>query len=320
MLSTQIIHYVAIDISKAKLDVYFSKEAPHETFDNTPAGIEQLIARCKDYPNALAVCESTGVYHADLVEGCAQRALPIAIVNPSQVRNYAKAMGFLEKNDRIDASVIYHFAQARGLKPMIIDLGSQKDLRAYRSRLKQLTLMIAQEKNHRESARDSFVIKSIESNLTFLESQSDLIVQQMLHLIEADESLMERYTLLRSFKGVGERTALVLLSDLPELGVLNQRQIAKLVGVAPLVCESGQFRGARKIYGGRAVVRQALYMAAISASRFHPVIAPYYQGLLARGKPKKLALVACMRKMLVILSSMLKNNCAFEQRKTISIP
>lgn len=304
-------HYIGVDIAKAKFDVHQAGEEPMLCYQNEASDIKRFISQCKRTSGAMVVCEATGIYHNKLISACQQAGVASAVVNPRQIRAYAKALGHLEKTDRIDASVITQFAHAKALKPMAMSDKWQQDLAAYQTRLKQLVMMIAKEKNHRESTLDPLLLDDIEANIKHLDDRSKRISSGMLELIRQDESLSELYDLYRSFKGIGERTALLLIAGLPELGKLNQREIAKLVGVAPLACDSGLYQGQRKIYGGRQVIRNGLYMAAVSAIRCNPKIKAYYDALVARGKPKKAAMVASMRKMLCILSSMVKNNTKF---------
>jgi transposase len=312
MKNSDEIQYIGVDIAKLKFDIQSADQDIHPScFENDDKGIRKFIAQVKQKKNGMVVCESTGIYHLKLIQACHDAGISCASVNPRQVRAYAKAMGYLEKTDKIDGKIIREFALARQIQAAPADPEWLQALQQAQSRLRQVVLLIAKEKNHRESTLNGRHLKDIDEHIVFLENQLDRLSKEMIELISADEGLLEQYKLLRSFKGIGERTALILISNLPELGKINQRQIAKLVGIAPLACDSGSFKGARRIYGGRAVVRSGLYMAVISMIRYNPVIKPYYEHLLSKGKVKKVAIVACMRKALVILNSMVKKNQPF---------
>ena len=245
-----------------------------------------------------------------MVAALAADALPVVVVNPRQVRDFARATGTLAKTDALDAAVLAHFAQA--VQPPVRPLRDAETqvLNSLAARRHQVMTMLVAEKNRLGSAATLAVRPRIEAHMTWLEQELD----------DLDKSLRqspvwrEKDDLLRSVPGVGEQLSLTLLACLPELGTLDRRQIAALVGVAPFNRDSGTLRGKRTVWGGRARVRAALYMGALVASRFNPVIRDFYQRLRAAGKPKKLALTACMRKLLVILNSMLKHGVAFARR------
>lgn len=311
-LDTSSIQYVGVDMAKFKFDTFLSELNSHRVFENTPKGIGSFNSLLKKNPNQIVVCEATGIYHMKLIESCHKAGISSVVVNPRQVRDYARSMGFLEKNDRIDARIIVEFARTKNLKAVEPNTENQVALQQLQSRLRQLVRLISKEKNHRESTLNKWMIEDIAENIAALNKRAKMVTDKILNLVKQDSALFEKYKLLRSFNGVGERTAILLISDLPELGKLNQRQIAKLVGVAPLSCDSGTLKGSRKIYGGRDVVRNGLYMAALTATRHNPKIKAYFDGLMAKGKCFKVALIASMRKMLVILSSMIKNNQHFE--------
>lgn len=251
------------------------------------------------------VLEATGSLELPLATQLALADLPVAIVNPRQVRDYAKAMGRLAKTDTIDALVLAHFAQAVRPPQRPLTDPQTRELRAIADRRRQLVEMLTAEGNRRRTA-PRVVIPQLDEHINWLRARIDDIDKDLQDLIRSSAIWREREQLLRSVPGVGPTLSVTLLAHLPELGCLDRRQIASLVGVAPLNRDSGVFRGKRKIWGGRGNIRSTLYMAALVASRHNPVIRDFYQRLCGAGKPKKVALVACMRKLLIILNSLLK--------------
>lgn len=297
---------IGIDVAKQKLDIYDQKENRYSIVKNTPKGIEEFL-RCIPEDDSLFIMEATGGYESLLVEMLLQRNLKCAVVNPRQVRDFIRGCGRIAKNDRIDAQQLAFFGEVTNPKLMKKPDENGEKLKAIVNRRDQVTKQISQERNRLEHTRDEQLRKLIQQAIQFYKAQKNELDQQIEELLAKCESLKEDAGIIRSVKGIGSVTAAVLLSQLPELGQLNRGQVAKLVGVAPFVNDSGNRTGRRIIYGGRTSVRKALYMATLVATRWNDHIKRFYQKLLAKGKPKKLALVACMRKLLTILNAMVKN-------------
>jgi len=298
--------FVGIDVSKRRLDVAVSPEGEYFGADNNQKGINGAADRLRRLEPSLIVLEATGGLQVPVCAALAKAGLPVVVVNPRQVRDFAKATGKLAKTDTIDAFVLAHFGQA--VKPKVRPLKDEEsqNLAALMTRRRQLVEMIVAEKNRLKGAPKR-VHKDIKTHVSFLEKQLNDVDEDMDDLIKESPIWKEKEDLLKSVPGVGPVLSKTLLSCLPELGALNRRQIAALVGVAPLNRDSGQFRGTRRIWGGRANVRTTLYMATLAATRFNPVIRPFYQRLRQAGKPPKVALTAAMRKLLVILNAILQN-------------
>lgn len=307
---------VGIDISKARLDVATlpAAETPLPSFDNDAQGHAALIARLRKLAPRLIVLESTGGYQRALVAALATAGLPVVVVNPRQVRDFARAVGILAKTDALDAAVLARFGASihPELRPLPdAQASALVDLLARR---RQLIELHTAESNRLAQAVAPKVKASIKAVLHVLKKQIDSIDHDLDGLIQQSPCWLEKETLLTSVPGVGTQTARTLLGCLPELGQISRQAIAALVGVAPLNRDSGAMRGKRTTWGGRKVVRSALYMAALVASRFNPVIRAHYQKLLAAGKAKKLALVACMRKLLVMLNAILRTKTPWSSR------
>ena len=278
--------YVGIDVAKAQVDVAIRPADDRWRVSHDEAGIRQLVSRLKTLEPVMVLLEASGGLELPLVAALAAEAVPVVVVNPRQVRDFARATGKLAKTDSLDAAVLAHFAEV--VRPPVRPLrdAETQALNSLAARRHQVMTMLVSEKNRLSSATVA-VRPRIEAHIAWLEGELD--------------------DLLRSVPGVGERLSMTLLAYLPELGTLDRRQVAALVGVAPFNRDSGTLRGKRTVWGGRARIRAALYMGALVASRHNPVIRDFYRRLLAAGKPKKLALTACMRKLLVILNSMLKH-------------
>ena len=260
----------------------------------------------KEMSPALVVLEASGGLELPLVAALAAAELPVVVVNPRQVRDFARATGTLAKTDALDAAVLAHFADA--VRPSVRPLrdAETQALNSLTARRHQVMTMLVSEKNRLGTAI-SAVRPRIEAHVTWLEQELDDLDHGLRETLRQSPVWREKDDLLRTVPGVGEQLSLTLLAHLPELGALNRREIAALVGVAPFNRDSGTLRGTRTVWGGRARVRAALYMGALVASRHNPVIRDFYQRLVASGKPKKMALVACMRKLLVILNSILRH-------------
>jgi transposase len=298
--------FVGIDVSKARLDVAVRPSGLRESVLNDNAGIEALIKRLREIQPALIVLEATGGLERGVTRVLTSAELPVVVVNPRQVRDFAKATGQLAKTDRIDAMVLARFGEA--VRPALRPLPDEVtlELRALIARRRQITEMIVAERNRLSGASKS-VRKRIDAHIRWLETELDRADQDLDQFIRQSPIWQENEDLLRSVPGIGPVISRSLIAELPELGELNRKQIAALVGIAPLNRDSGTLRGHRTIWGGRATVRAALYMAALVASRRTAVIRAFYKRLRSAGKAPKLALVACMRKLLTILNSMIKH-------------
>jgi transposase len=298
--------FIGIDVSKARLDVAMRPSAEKLSVSNDEAGIQALVKRLSELKPVLIVLEATGGLERSVSGTLGSAQLPVVVVNPRQVRDFAKALGQLAKTDRIDAEVLAHFAEV--IRPPLRPLPDKVslELRALIARRRQLIEMIVAEKN-RLSAASKAVRKRIEAHIRWLETELDRADKDLDQSIRQSPIWQEHQDLLRSVPGIGPVVSRTLLAELPELGRLNRKQIAALVGIAPLNCDSGTFRGRRGIWGGRATVRAVLYMAALVASRRNSVIRDFYKRLRDKGKAPKVTLVACMHKLLTILNAMIKH-------------
>ena len=303
--------FVGIDVSKAQLDVAVRPTGKRWVLPYAETGIEGLIPQIVDLEPALVLLEATGGLELPLVAALAAAALPVVVVNPRQVRDFAKATGTLAQTDTLDAGVLAHFADAvrPGAPPQgRRDPGPQL---AETARRRQVMTMLVSEKNRLGTASGAVspraVSHRIAAHIAWLEQESSDLDKGLRQTLRQSPVWREKDDLLRTVPGVGPQLSLTLLAHLPELGTLDRKQIAALVGVAPYNRDSGARRGKRAVWGGRSRVRAVLYMGALVASRHNPAIRDFYQRLLAAGKPKKVALVASMRKLLVTLNSMLKH-------------
>ena len=302
--------YVGIDVSKEHLEVAIWQQAGSHSYANTNEGMPEMVAALKAAGPRHIVVEATGGYERLVVCTLQAAGLPVSLVNPTRVRRFAAASGQLAKTDAIDAQVLAHFGQA--MQPSLTPAKSPvlEELEQYLSRRRQLVGMITAEKN-RLSTVGPLVREDIEAHLIQLEERRQDLENQLMALIRHTPDYQARFAQLCSVPGVGPVTALTLLTEMPELGQVNRQQIAALAGVAPLNRDSGKRRGKRRTFGGRSDVRCTLYMAALSATRCNPVIKDFYQHLLNNGKEKKVALTACMRKLLVILNAMARDQKAW---------
>jgi transposase len=301
--------FVGIDVSKAQLDIALR---PGEIYSlpNNEGGFAQVLAQLKAVSPTLVVLEATGGLEVPLTGALAAARLPVVVVNPRQVRDFAKATGQLAKTDAIDAQVLARFAEAIRPAPRPLPDEQTQALAALVTRRQQLIDMLIAEKNRLASARPS-IRKNLRAHIAWLERAVQQADTDLAEAIRQSPLWREKDELLRSVPGIGPVLTTTLLANLPELGTLTQKQIAALVGVAPLNRDSGTLRGRRTVWGGRAHVRTVLYMAAIVATRFNPVIRAFYHRLCAVGKAKKVALVACMRKLLIIVNAMLKHRSSW---------
>ncbi len=274
---------------------------------NTKLDISKLVEELKTYDLNLIVIEATGGLETEVIIQLQAAFFPVALINPRQGRDFAKATGKLVKTDAIDAQILAHFGEA--MKPQVsaIESDSARQLSELMSRRRQLVEMQTAEKNRRTRARGR-ALADIEEHIEYLEQHLEKLNQKIEQLTQANQQWLDKVNLLKTTPGIGQVISTTLVSDLPELGQLTAKQISRLVGVAPINHDSGQHKGKRMIHGGRAHVRATLYMGAVVAMRHNPVSKTFYARLVERGKPKKLALTACVRKMLVILNAMVRDN------------
>ena len=297
---------VGIDVSKTQLDVAVGETGEIWSADNDDQGIAWTVERCRQCHPRLVVVESTGGLESRLVSELYLANVPVALVNPRRVREFAKATGLLAKTDKLDARLLARFGQAVRPAPTCLPSEDEQQLSAMVTRRRQLIDMRTAESNRLPSTHSS-TRTSVEKMLTQLNEQITALEQSIGEFIQTHPDFKAKEELLRSVPGIGPITSAILIADLPELGLLDGKKIAALVGVAPFNDDSGSHRGRRRVKGGRPDVRTVLYMAAISATRFNPVIRAFYEHLLKMGKLKKVAIVACMRKLLVILNAMLRD-------------
>ena len=298
---------IGVDIAKQKFDVSISDQKI-ASYENNLAGFKRLLQEIKDKPQTRIAMEATGGYEKPLAHFLQGQGVAVSIVNAKRVRDYAKALGLLAKNDVIDAKVIRMFADAVNPKLLPTVSDTQQALDAQVHRRDQLVKQRAMEKQHLETVGNKEAIRSIKRTIAFLDKEIARIEKTIKALIKTDPTLTEKVDRLSGVKGIGDITALTLIADLPELGQLTNKEISALVGVAPFCRDSGAQKGKRTIWGGRIQVRSILYMAALSAVQYNPPLKAFYDRLLVKGKTKKVALVACMRKLLIVANSMLRNN------------
>jgi transposase len=300
--------YVGIDVSKDYWDVALDGEDKTRRYTTTHKGLESLLAWLATLRNTRVCLEATGGWERSLVDALHDHAMSFAVVNPRQIRDFARAMNQLAKTDAIDARVIARFAALMNPTPHEKLPENQEKLRSLRTRRNQVVDMLTQEKNRLATQHDPEIRQLIKRAIEWYKQQLQEIDQQIEQRIEADDSLRQKVALLTSVPGVAMATASALLTEMPELGKLNRREAARLAGLAPVNRDSGKMRGKRMIGGGRRTVRRALYMATLVATRYNPRIRQHYQHLLSQGKKKLVALAACMRKLLLILNNILKTN------------
>jgi transposase len=299
--------FVGIDVSKKQLDVAVRPGNQVFTVSNDDQGIADLVCHLADFNPQLILLEASGGYEILAAAALRHAGLSAQIINPRQVREFARSTGKLAKTDKIDAAVLAHFAQL--LQPPLRPWpeAQQQELAALMTRRRQLVEMLVMEKNRLTTARSPQVQKSLQLHLQYLTTQLQELEQELDDFSRRSPLYLEKAQLLQSVPGIGPLTSQSLLAWLPELGDLNRKQIAALVGVAPFNRDSGQMRGRRTVCGGRKQIRPSLYMATMAACRFNPAIRTFYQRLLQAGKRRKVALTACMRKLLTILNAVLKH-------------
>lgn len=300
-------HFIGIDVAKDRLDVHIRPNGESFTLARNGEALAALVERLRGLAPTLVVLEATGGYETVVASAIGAAGLPLAVVNPRQIRDFARATGKLAKTDRIDAAAITHFAEAvRPPARPIADAEAQA-LGELVARRRQVIEMIVAEGHRRRMASQRRVIRAIERHLAVLQTELSELDGDIDDAIRKTPAWQADADLLITVPGIGKATLRTLIAELPELGRLSRRKIAALVGVAPINRDSGTLRGRRTIAGGRPAVRTGLYMAALVASRANPVIAPYYAKLRAAGKTGKQALVACMRKLVVILNAILRD-------------
>lgn len=299
--------FIGIDVAKDRLDVHVRPNGESFAVARDGEGLAALVERLQALAPTLVVLEATGGYETVVAAALGAAALPLAVVNPRQIRAFARATGRLAKTDALDAAAIARFAQAVRPEPRPLPDGQARALGELVARRRQLIDMMTAERNRRHMLTRRRLLKGLDRHLAMLQSELSAIEQDLDDAIRGTPAWREQDDLLKSVPGIGNATARTLIAELPELGALDRRRIAALVGVAPVNRDSGTLRGKRAIAGGRASVRAALYMAALVASRRNPAIAAFYRRLLAAGKAPKQALVACMRKLLAMLNAMLRD-------------
>ncbi len=299
--------FVGIDVAKAELVVATRPTPDSWVVPNDDHGIDRLVHRLRRVAPALVVLEATGGYERAVVGALAAAAIPLVVANPRQIRDFARATGQLAKTDAIDATVLALFGERVRPEPRLLADEATRALDALLTRRRQVLDMLTAERHRLEHALPA-IRRDLNQHIRWLERRLRDVDYDLDQMIHASPVWRAKENLLRRAPGVGPIVSRTLTGDLPELGTLNRKQIAALVGVAPLARDSGTLKGKRLVYGGRAPVRAALYMAALVASRRHPVIRGFYQRLVAAGTPRKLALTACMRKLLTMLNAMAKTN------------
>jgi transposase len=306
--------FVGIDVSKNTLDLRIEPagESLHIAYDD--AGVAEICQRMKMLSPTLIVMEATGGLETRLASELAALGLPVAVINPRQGRDYAKAAGQLAKTDRVDAAILADFARA--IRPVVRPLkdADTRDLDDQVTRRRQLVAMRVQETLRLGTAASKVLQKSLKTHIAWLDKRIAEVDGDLTKRLRNSDVWKVKDDLLRSIPGVGSVTSVTMLAKCPELGQLNRRGIAKLAGVAPLANDSGKHRGKRFIWGGRADVRAVLYMATVSAIRCNPVIKAFADRLKKSGKPAKVVIVACMRKLLTIMNTMLKNNVSWSPK------
>lgn len=302
--------YVGIDVSKDKLDVGRSGAEQCLEVGNNQKGIKKLVKQMLALGPGLIVVEATGGYEEAIVIALFEAGLPVALVSPQRVRQYARAKGLLAKTDQLDAQVLADYGKHMQPRLFVGKSEERRRLSILVGRRKQLNAMMQAEKN-RQRTRDESLQQSLKRTIRYLKKEVETIDQEIEQFLREHQEFKEQEKLLRTAKSIGRVTAATLLADLPELGHLDRKEIAALVGVAPMNWDSGRKQGHRKTKGGRPAVRSALYMSALTGIRYNPILKAQYEHLVKRGKEKKVAITACMRKMLTILNAMLRDQRPF---------
>ena len=306
--------FVGVDVAKERLDIVVRPSGESWSGANDETGIAALVARLRPLGPALIVCEATGGFERAAIGALAAAGLPVVVANPRQVRDFARATGQLAKTDVLDAGILALFAERVRPAPRPLPDAAAQLLDAVLTRRRQLLEMLTAEKNRLGFAPKP-LHRGIQAHIRWLERQLDDVTKELAGLIEASPVWRAKDDLLQSVPGVGPIVSYTLLGELPELGTLSHKQIAALAGVAPLARDSGTLRGKRMIWGGRASVRTALFMSALCGRRWNPTLKAFYERLIANGKPKKVAIIACARKLLTILNAMMRNHTPWLSRE-----
>ena len=304
--------WVGIDVSQAKLDIALRPSNVTGQVSNQESGWTELVKQFKVQKIELIVIESTGGMERGVVQKLQKEGFNVAVINPKRARDFAKASGRLAKTDRIDAEALAHFGQALQPAPKPLVSESEEALSDLVNRRGQLVEMLNSEQKRLHSVRNSSAKADIQTHIEWLKQRMKGMDEQIDQLRQESEEWNQQYKLLTSVHGVGRVTAVILLSMLPELGELPLKKLSSLVGIAPMNCDSGKMRGKRRIMGGRAMVRSALYMSALVAVQHNPVIKAFYQKLLQAGKAKKVALIACAHKLLGFLHAIVKSQTPWQ--------
>lgn len=316
------INWIGIDVAKASLAVYESGRARFVEYNNDEAGVAALCQWLRQVPNAQVVCEATGGYEFEMAQAIDQAQVPVSIVNPRAVRDLARGLGQLAKTDAIDARVIARYGEVVKPSATVFASESSQALKQWIARRAQLTGIIAAEKTRRKQTRGTMqevMQDTIDKHIAWLEEEIRQVDEKIAQLSECTADQQETKALLQSVKGIGPVISSSLLALLPELGQINGKAIAALVGLAPYNRDSGRYRGKRSIWGGRANVRHLLFLATMNARRFSPPVRAYYEHLRARGKEKMVAMIACARKLLVCLNAMVRTGQPWDDSKVTAV-
>ena len=300
--------FVGVDVSKDSLDMTANSTEQVLRFTNDETGISKAVTWLKKVKPAITVMEATGGLEVSIYVALQEAELPVAVMNPRQIRDFAKSLGILAKTDRIDAKVLARYAATVQPEARPLPDEEARQLNIQVTRRRQLVEMIIMESNRLKSTPDKVMKKRIQTHVDWLKMELDDLDKSISQRVRDNPIWQEKDRLLQSVPGVGPVLSSTLIAELPELGSLNRKKIATLVGVSPLTRDSGKHRGERSIWGGRCRVRRPLYMATLTAVRHNPAIGSFYNRLLEQGKTKKVALIACMHKLLIILNAMLKHN------------
>ncbi|SMB86265.1 IS110 family transposase [Deinococcus hopiensis] len=299
--------FVGIDVSKARLDAAVLPTGELFTVDNNARGLAELLIRLSEAQPHLVVLEATGGLEQAAMLAIHDAGFPVAILNPRQVRHFSRALGKYAKTDQIDAVLLATFARTLQPQAQVPGDTAQRALEALLARRRQVVELLTMERNRLHSSQDPYVQGDLQEVIKYLEERRERLNETLQEAIQNNPKFQATYRVLTSTPGVGPVVALTLLAQLPELGSLSRQKIANLAGVAPLNWDSGKSRGHRRIWGGRAEVRQVLYMAAVTAVRWNPTLKTVFDRLVKNGKPKRVALVACMRKLLIYLNAMVRD-------------
>jgi transposase len=303
--------YVGIDVAKESMEVIVHGEKEHRCFTYDESGIKQLVTQMKKVSPALVVMEATGGYEVSVASELEAAGIPIAVVNPRHIRDFARSVGILAKTDVLDARIIARYAATVQPPIRLLPAAETKELGAVIMRRRQVIEMLTGEKNRLHTA-DNVVKRRIQVHITWLEQELADINNELKKKVQENPEWQAKDTIMQSVPGVGPNLSITLLADFPELGKMNRKQVASLGGVAPFNRDSGTLRGKRTIWGGRDVVRTATYMSVFVAIRYNRLLKSFFERLIAAGKPRKVAMVACMRKLLCILNAMLKNRTLWD--------